>query len=193
MKLQLIFSLLLFVFTSIAHADEKAGTVDVDNAVQKNTTQYFIALSEYQLKKAIPIGISEAEILETIRNSEAIPIETVQVTAVSETECLAKFGRRASVTTGKTTNGKAVSRQTEFMEIGTIFRVNIDSHPKGAIANIDYTTSRLDGEGTDGSPPDVATTTVQSTQILALGEERLLSVSGTSTPTCIVVFVKEIP
>jgi len=48
-------------------------------------------------------------------------------------------------------------------------------------------------EGTDDSPPDLLTNTVQSTQIYVLGQQRLLSTSSAGEAPCIVVSIRRIP
>ena len=98
-----------------------------------------------------------------------------------------------AVTTASMTRGDATTRQTKEIEIGTILKLRIKPLAKGAIAEIDYSTNRVDGDGTEDSPPDVLTNTMQSTQIYVLGKTRLLSTMGTGNLTGVVVTIREMP
>ena len=163
---------LLLVSAVIVQGDEHA-------AKPKHQTQYLIALSEYQLEIAVPHGLSESEILAKIRESKAVPVATIQCTAVADTESSVQFSKQVAGDT---------SRQAGF-SIGTMLQIHSTSHARGAIAEISYEASRLD----DDSPSDVRTTTVQSTQIYELGKDRLLVASTLGSSCYIVVTVREIP
>jgi hypothetical protein len=163
---------LLVAFGGISPADEHATK-------SRPKTQYLIALSEYQLEMAAPHGLNESEILDQIRSSKAIPVATIQCTAVADTESSVQFGKQVAGTTSRQTN----------LRIGTMLQIHITSHERGAIADISYEASRLD----DDSPSDVLTTTVQSTQIYEFGKDRLLVASTLGSSCHIVVAVREIP
>jgi len=156
-------------------------------------TQFLVTLSEYHLEGPIPVNATEAEILDIVRDSEIKPFETVRMTAAEQTESMVNFGQQVTVTTGKVARGPVTSRQTQSVKIGTILRVRIAEHANGALAEIDYSTSRLNGNGTDDSPPDVLTNTLQATQIYKLGEQRLLSTSSIEKAPCIVVSIQRMP
>lgn len=183
----------LFLLASIIHVHENAPASEADAEPQQDTTQYLIELSEYELKQAIPVGLGEAETIDAILGSDAKPIETIRLTAMSDTESMVQFGKRVAVTTASMTRGDAVTRQTKEIEIGTILRLLIKPHAKGAVADIDYSTSRIDGEGTEDSPPDILTNTMQSSQVYVLGKSRLLSTTGVGKLTGVIVTVREIP
>lgn len=166
---------------------------DSGGDLQPNTTQYLVELSEYKLEQSIPTGLGEGEVVDAILKSGTKPVETIRLTAMSETESMVQVGRRVALTTGTMTRGGVTNRQTKDIEIGTILRIQIKQHAKGAIADIDYSTSRLDGDGTDDSPSDVLTNTMQSTQIYGLGKTRLLSTVGAGKLTGVLITVSEIP
>jgi hypothetical protein len=182
---------LLVVFSSIAQCEER--TKDDASAASPSRTQFLVTLSEYHLEGSIPVKASEAEILDIMRGAGAIPVETVRMTATLDTESMVQFGKRVTVTTGSVTRGPTTSRQTQSMEIGTILQVRIESNGDGVIAEVDYSTSRLSGSGTDDSPPDVLTTTVKATQIYELGKQRLLTTSSTGDAPCIIVSIQHMP
>ena len=185
-------SLLLVLFSGIGQCKENPKAGD-DGTASPAPTQFLVTLSEYHLEKSIPVDADEAKILEIVRESGASPYETVRMTAAADTESMVNFGRQITVTTGKVARGPITSRETQTVQIGTILQVRIASHGDGAMAEISYTTSRLDGNGTDDSTPDVLTNTVQATQIYVLGEQRLLSTSSVGKAPCIVVSIQQIP
>ncbi|MCO8121888.1 hypothetical protein NHH03_09085 [Stieleria sp. TO1_6] len=193
MKLHSILLALLFTSTGIATAAENVMAEKVGTPKPMVKTQYLVELSEYELEQAVPVAISESEIIDVIRRSKSKPLETVRMTAVEETDSMVQNGRRVTVTTGKVTHGNTTSRSTEQLEVGTMLRVKIVPHAKGALADVSYATSRLDGNGTDVSPPDVLTKTIESTQIYVLGKERLLSSMSADKFTCVLISVSEIP
>lgn len=193
MKLHAILLSLLVASMGVVNGDEhkKSGKAGEPKRVFK--TQYMLTLAEYELEEAIPLGLSEAEVLELIRKSKASPVGTIRMSAVEDTESMVQFGRRVAITTGQVSIGRGTSRRTEFMETGTIVSVRIAPHAKGAIADVDFSASRLDGDGSDDTPPEVVTTTAQATQIYAMGKERLLASTSLGDKTCIVITVREIP
>ncbi len=168
-----------------ANADEPEAEPRVD------TTQYLVELTEYSLDKAVSIGLSEPELIVAIRDANAKPVETIRMTAMAEAESFVQLGRRITVTTGTVKNGNTASRQTTDVEIGTILRIRVKPNANEAIANIDYTTSRVEGDATDEQAPDILTNTTQSTQLYTLGKPRLLSMIDSGKRTAIIVTLRE--
>ena len=189
----------LLLFTAmIGFASVISGGVSLDAAEPQapplpTEVQYLITFAEYQLDMTIPLDASESEIIDKIRSSKSAPLETIRTTAMANTDTMVQFGRRVAVIDGTMSRGTVVARQTRDIEVGSILQVRIASHPKGAIADINYSTSRLADNGTDNSPPDVVNNKVQSSQILAIGEDRILSTSSSTKTHCIVVSVQTIP
>ncbi|KAA5543223.1 hypothetical protein FYK55_13180 [Roseiconus nitratireducens] len=192
MRFSCLIVVLLACTAGVARCEETAKTDDAATATPFGT-QFLVTLAEYHLEEPIPVDATEVEILDSVRDSGAVPVESVRMTATEDTESMAHFGQRVTVTTGKVIRGPVTSKQTESIEIGTMLRVRVASHAKGALAEIDYSTSRLNGAGTDDSPPDVVTNTVQATQLYVLGKQRLLSTSSTGKAPCIVVSIQRIP
>lgn len=194
MKILATLSVFLFALMSFVHAAEHA---DAGSPAPTKTTQYLIGLSEYELEQAVPMGLSETEIVSMICDSKITPVRTVRMTAVEGVESIVNFGRRVTVAAGEVVDGRnisvrTVSHRTENLDIGTILNVRIVPHDDGAMANISYSTTHLDSRVKNGSQPDVLTGTVETTQIYTLGKERVLSVTSSDTFTCILVSVSEL-
>ncbi|MBB3207829.1 hypothetical protein FHS27_003656 [Rhodopirellula rubra] len=186
MKRLLLCLPLLFACTGSASADEQAGSGDLQPVASQTQTQFLVKLSEFRLDENVQIGTTEEETLETIRKQKATPFESIQITVIAGTESMAQFGKRVSVVTGTTISRDRTIQQTEQISIGSTLQVNLALHEQGVIANINYSTARLSGEGTDASPPDVLTNTAHAEQQYKLGEQRLL-VARSGTESWIVV------
>lgn len=185
-------ALLLVSVSGFASGQDAASADAAADPTTTFTTQYLLTLSEYQLEKPLPTTATEAEILEAIEAEKLTPIETLRVTAVEDTDSMVQFGKRATITVGMTSGrGPVPTRRVESIEVGTLLKVTIASHAKGAIAEIRYSTSRLADGGGDDLPPDVTTNTVEATQVYELGKPRLLSMSSLGKAPCVVVSIRE--
>ncbi|MEL6107165.1 MAG: hypothetical protein AAFU85_14075 [Planctomycetota bacterium] len=186
--------LVLLLVPGILCGEDTASTdAAAEETMKVFRTQYLVTLSEYRLDKPIAPTASEADILEFIDGENAKPVETVRITAVEETDSMVQFGKRATITVGMTSSGRGLpTRRTQAIEVGTILKVTVTSHPKGALAEIRYSTSRLpDSSSDEATPPDVTTNTVEATQIYELGKPRLLSMSSLEEAPCLVVSIRE--
>ncbi len=101
---------LLFAFAIVLYPNHNTRADDADTET-RDTTQYLVELWEYELDEAIPIGLSEAEVVDAICGSSAKTIETIRLTAIADTDSRVQFGRRITVTTAKMTQGNTTSRQ----------------------------------------------------------------------------------
>ncbi|SMP60882.1 hypothetical protein SAMN06265222_10712 [Neorhodopirellula lusitana] len=189
MNRYLIFIVLLVALLNSVHAGNDG---DADTTVQPPPEQFLVELSEYEIDNALPVGLIEAEVLDLIRTSGGIPVETVRITAISDTQSFCKFGRRATATVGTITHGNTTSHRTKEVELGLVLRITLSARTDGAVADIDYSTSRMAQAGTADSPPDVLTNSMQATQHYSFGERRLLSTRGGDKTTCVVVTVSKI-
>lgn len=181
---------LLSFFTVVAHGEENAASDDVAPSAP---TQFLVTLAEYRLDQPIPVEATETEILESVRRSKVTPVETVRMTAGENSENLVNFGRQVSVTAGTVSRGPVTSKQFNSVQIGTVLKVRLVSHTDGVQAEIDYSTSRVAANGTEDSPPDVVSNTVQTTQVYALGKQRLIAMSSVGDASCIVVSIQRLP
>ncbi len=167
----ILFAASVLTLNAIA-SDENA------NAVAKPFERYLVTLSEYQLEGAASPKLSDSDIFAMITTQKLTPIETIRVSTISGFEGMAQFGKQVTVTTGKTTNRESTMRQTRQVPIGTVLRVTAKSEGSEVMMNIQFESSRLDGEGTDDSPPDIVTNRISTSQLFSL--EKPTMVGGTS-------------
>ncbi len=182
----------LVVLSSAVVVDGKLYAEESEPEGSRQSTQYLVELSEFKLEGPIPLNLDESEVVETIFAAGTKPVETIRLTATAETESFVQTGRRSAVVTAKMTQGGTTTNQTEYEEVGAILRVRIKPTAQGAIANIDYSTNRIDSSGTDNLPPDILTSTTQSVLLYSFGKPRLLSTVGSEELIGIIVTVREI-
>ncbi len=92
---------------------------------------------------------------------------------IKDVEGMAQFGKVANVTIGKTVNREITTRQTQNVQVGTLLKAKVRLENEAIVANITFEASRLQGNGTEDSPPDIASTTINTTQSLEIGKPRL--------------------
>jgi len=137
-----------------------------------------VTLSEFQLPDAATPSLTADEITSQIAAKKLLPIETIRVAIVDGIEGMAQFGKQVAVTTGTTGNRDSKTRQTRDVPIGTIIRVTSKSNGSEIVLSIQYESSRLNGNGTDDSAPDILTNRITTTQAISLSKPTLLG--GTS-------------
>jgi hypothetical protein len=143
------------------------------------------------LKQTLDPSLSAAQILELVstkdKNAGYEPIETIRLSTLSGTETVVQFGRRVNVTVGKTvTRGGETARSVQAFDVGAIVRVTATPENGSVSLKLTYETSRLDGNGDEDTPPELTKTQISTTQLLELGQPRLVG-SSTSAPTSVVV------
>ena len=193
MKLATILVPVLLSVIGNVMADEKPSGESKDPQATRSQTQYLATVAEYHLDQPFAITATEREIADYIRDQKVEPVETVRLTVMSDAYSHVQFGKRVTVTTGKIVNRDVVTRQTETIETGTILDIRIEQHARGAIANLEYTSSRLEGDGGEDSPPDMTTTTVQSTQVFELGKPRLVGARSANEKSYVMATISELP
>jgi len=141
--------------------------------------RYSATISEYQLKEIKTPPLTQDVILAAIENQKAVPIETVMTTATDGIEGRIQFGRQVALTTGSVNNGRTNARQTQQFHIGTMLRLSIaPSEPETMVGvSLSFEAARVSGEGTEDSPPDIATTTITLKQTVELGKPTLIGAS----------------
>jgi len=155
-------------------ATEAGATHQSENKLPES---YLITLSEYRLKSVNPSELTAGSIAAAITTEKAAPIETVMLSAIADIESMVQFGRTVTVTTGRTTNRDVTTRQTQQMNIGTIVRVTASPAGQQVGLVLSFESSRQNGEGTDDSPPDIVTTSINTTQIFELGKPTMIGAS----------------
>lgn len=180
----------VFLFTlAVAASAEKDSN---ESSSPRDREQYMVTLFEYRLVDKLPPTASEGEILDKVLDANLEPSETLRILATSGTETMANFGRRVNLAMGTVSSNRGVAQRMETVEVGTILRLKIDSHPKGAIADIDYSNSRVADKEDGGVLPMVITHSVQSTHIYDLKNPRLLSCQTIGEGSCIIMLVKAV-
>lgn len=125
-------------------------------------------------------------------NEQPAPIETVRVSAMESQVCQAQFGRQVSVVNGKVSNGRNVSTQRSQVNVGSIVEATVEPNPIGAIFALKFETSRLVGEGTNDSPPDVTTVTLTTTMAVKFDEPTLVGSGSSESPTFVYVTISKL-
>ena len=147
--------------------------------------QYLVTLTEYHVAEAIPVEATEADILKIIKSPSSVAYTTVRMTATQNTQNSASFDRPVKLL------GKSVG-------IGTTLSGRFAPHRIGLIGEINYTVSRLkpkkdtNSSGSSKGQLEIASTSTQSTQTFALGEERLLLSTSKRVNSCIVVRIQQL-
>ncbi|TWT79689.1 hypothetical protein CA13_10950 [Planctomycetes bacterium CA13] len=139
--------------------------------------RYFVSLAEYRFKDFNPAKVTAEKIQNAISSENASHVETVMLSAVAGFKSMVQFGRSVTVTTGRVSNRDVMTRQTQQQEIGTILEVTVSPEDQSVVADLSFSSSRIVGEGTDDSPPEFATTTIKTTQLMDIGKPTLVGAS----------------
>jgi hypothetical protein len=181
-----------FIFVSLVIAGVSSAqdaSTSSDGAGKPST--YVVQLTEFRLNQTLDPSLSAAQILELVskkdNNAGYEAIETIRLSTLSGMESMVQFGRRVNVTVGKTvTRGGETARNVQALDVGTIVRVTATPENGSVFLKLTYETSKLDGNGDEDTPPELTKTQISTTQLLELGQPRLVG-SSTSTPTSVVV------
>jgi len=182
---------LVLLFRGAAIADE--GQRPAADDAPASPERYMVTFSAYRLDEAISADATEDEIVAFIKREDIKPHDTIRLSAISDMESMAQFGRRVSVTAGRSVGPTGTTRQIQLVEVGASLRLTVTQHENGALAKIRYESTRHIGEGTEESPPDLATTNITTTQILEFGKPRLVGASSADGASWILVTVTKRP
>ena len=180
----------IFVLLFIADVSSAQDTSTSSGGAAKPPT-YVVQLTEFRLNQTLDPSLSAAQILELVskkdNNAGYEAIETIRLSTLSGTESMVQFGRRVNITVGKTvTRGGETARNVQALDVGTIVRVTATPESGSVSLKLAYETSRLDGNGDEDTPPELTKTQINTTQLLELGQPRLVG-SSTSAPVSVVV------
>jgi hypothetical protein len=189
MKTSILLLVLAITTNSSLFADE-ARPVSTDASP---LVSYIVTASEYKIESGVTATSTEAEIIASIEKAQLKPTQTIRVTAISAHACTAQFTKSVTVTTGKVTNRDATSRIAKQIDIGATIELKIEPGEDSSIAMVRFQTSRLQGEGTDDSPPDVVSTDVETTQVFEQGKPRLIASTDTNETSYIFVTITPLP
>lgn len=174
------FATSICIFAAPQDAAVAAPNTDAPEIQVKNESpeRYLITLAQYQLKDLSTVDQTSNGILAAIKAQKASPFETVILLATAGYESRVNFGRRIRVTTGKTTtHSGGVVRNTQEIDVGAILVVTLLPDDDKVKAELSFKSTRLDGEGTDDSPPELTTTSIESSQIFEVGKPTLIAAS----------------
>ena len=165
-------------------------TADDPSSSSSNQASFIVQLTEYRLKQPLDPSRSVSEILASLAkpgdNEEYQPIETIRLSALSGTESTAQFGRRVNVTIGTTTNRGGTVKNVQAVDVGTLVRVTPALQAGKVALKLEFESSRIEGDASADSPPDISTTQIKTTQLLELGKPSLVG-STTSTANSVIL------
>ena len=177
---------------STALPNQSSDTSDDTNSSSSNQASFFVQLTEYRLKLPHDPSRPVAEIVAILAkpgdNEEYQPVETIRLSALSGTESTVQFGRRVNVTAGTAvTNRGGTARNVQGVDIGTLLKVTPVLLQSGNVAlKLKFESSRIEGDASEDSPPDISRTQINTTQLLELGKPSLVG-STTSTASSVIL------
>lgn len=183
----LLFSLSVLAGTVKASEDQTEGS-------QTSARQSFmVTIAEYQMEASVPVSASEKDLLDSIRKDGLTPAEVVRFTVLSDTEGMVQFGKQTAVVIGSVTTRTGTSRNMQQYDLGTLIKVSVSPDGAGVITKLQFESSRLQGEGTEDSPPDVATATISTSRSHVLGVPCLMGSTTADNTSYIFLTVTKLP
>lgn len=193
MNTSMLYALLFLSFSGIAVGDDPPSSKATAVEPATHSERYLVTIAEYRLQNPVATTLTAKDIVALIREQNSEPVETIRVSTVAETECMAQFGAAVTVTTGKIMNRDTATPIKETVNIGTLLRATASPHERGVRIEIAFESSRLSGEGTDDSAPDVIKKTISTTQILELGTPALIGATSAGDSSYVLVTVTTLP
>lgn len=164
---------------------DRASSTEDGNA----PPQYTVTLSEYHLEEFDPSRLTSTQVIDAINSKKLSPEQTIILTAVAGTESVVQFGRTVTVATGQIKNQNFTTRQTEQRDVGAVLRVIARPEGQSVSATVSYEASRHVGEGTEDSPPDLVTTSINTTQLFEIGQQSLLAGTTAGETSYVIVTI----
>lgn len=148
---------------------------------------FIVQVTEYRLDQPLDPSVSSAAVLEMLAkpaDQSGYEVATSQrISVYNETESLVQVGQTVSVPTGSTQTGRGLSRTMEQVEIGVVTKAKVAARDDGILIQLDYSSSKIDGDLSADQLPRILQTVVQTTRTVELGKRVLLG----STRTAVVV------
>jgi len=175
-----------------------AAAAPATDATAAATVSYVVELSEYEWREPLAAGLGADEILALVLKADARPQadlrETIRLTTLAGTESVVSFGRRSSVTVGRTATGRGeVMKNMQVVEFGTQVKLTAVPQDQRVRLTLHFESSRQLPATADDSPPDISTTEVSTTLTLDPGKPALVSSFGGNRSSVLVVMVKPQP
>ena len=188
LKCAICFSLAVFIgchlgqpfqlFAAPQESKSSGAQEIMDTPTSESTERYIITVSEYSLKDIDMSTLTEDSILKAIKTQNAVPVETVTLSAVAGIESMVQFKRSFSATRSVTKTNLGTTRQTDLMHTGTNLTVTASPQDEKVAVTLAFTSSRQSGEIADeDSRPDIIETMITTTQLLDLSKPTLIGAS----------------
>ena len=175
--------------------NQNAGPTDDTNSSSSMQTSFTVKLTEYRMKLPQDPSRSASEILAILTkpgdNDSYQPIETIRLSALSGTTSTAQFGRTANVTAGTTTNRGGKVKNMQSVDVGTAVSVTPVLQSGKVALQLEFDSSRIEGDASGDSPPDISKTRINTNQLLELGKPGLVGSTTSMGSSIIVVTVTQ--
>ena len=144
------------------------GNRDVEPKRERRpAATYFVQVAEAKTQEGPPAELDDKELLawlETARKEKQIELmEMVRVSVIDGFDAIAKFGKRVPIVTGTTNTAQGTARNYNFNDLGTILKVRAEAVGEEIRVEIDYESSRIEGEAPADAPPKIERTQFNST------------------------------
>jgi len=168
---------------------------DTDHASTTNNRSYSIEIIEFQIDASDGADLSADQLVKSFAQMKSDAMlkraDTIRFSAVEQKASVIDIGKLVSLTTGSMPagQGRPAVRQMRDVEVGTKAEAMLVSSGKGQVSmDLLYRSSRVEGEGTDDSPPNIVSVTIETALVLELGKPKLLG--GTSADPNVYVLLK---
>ncbi len=179
---------------AVGQDDLKGRRAPSGGASTATSRPYLIEVIEFQIDASDGADLSPEQLVESYPQMKSDGLlkraETIRFHASVKKASFVNFGKQIALTTGATLAGpdRPVARQVKQFEIGTTAEVMLDSADKGqASLQVVYRSSRVAGEGTDDTPPEILSISMEASLVLELGKTKLLG--GTSADPNVYVLI----
>ena len=160
--------------------------------------QYLIEVIEFQIAASDGADLSAEQLVESYPQMKSDGLlkraETTRFYASEKKPSFVNFGKQIELTSASTLaeQGRPVARQVKQIEIGTTAEVLLDSVGEGQVAlQVVYRSSRVEGEGTDDSPPDIQSINMEASLVLELGKTKLLGGTSANPNVYVLITISE--
>lgn len=139
---------------------------------------YFVRVAEARTQEEPPAEASKSELLawlEKARKENKIEIqEMVRISVVDGFDATAQFGKRVPIVTGTNVTPQGTTRSYTSVDFGTILRVRAQEAGDQVRLQINYESSRVDGDLPEDRPAKIDRTQFNSSILTKPGDPVLL-------------------
>jgi hypothetical protein len=178
-----------------AQDDLGDGPRAVDGGASTLTSRpYLIEVIEFQIDASDGADLSPDQLVQTYLQMKddglLRRVEKARFFATLQKASHVNFGKQIALTTGSTSAepGRPVARQVRQFETGTTVEAMVDSVSDGQVSmQIVYRSTRLEGNETADSLPEIQSISMEATLVMELGKTQLLG--GTSADPNVYVLI----